>query len=369
MSDQAVLAAVIAVLVGAVAGLVGGLIIGSRAGPSAREFDSNETRAGENVGHSLTALTQRVDVLTATHASGQAQLSEQLRGIADASDVLRDHTGRLAQALNNTGFRGRWGEMQLRRIVEVAGLTRGVDFSEQISVTGIDSTIRPDMVITLSDRRRIVIDAKVPMDALIRADRQGLGDIQPTGIPGKEHDESRAVIDDDAAVAHSKAVGAHIDRLASKGYWRQFDDSPEFVVMFLPAESLLSLALQTDPALLERAFRRNVVLATPTTLLALLRTVALSWRDHDVADNAAAIHEAAQELLDRLVVMTNHLSKLGSHLDAATDSYNKFIGSYESRVLVSARRMADLGIGTDLPDSPVTLERSTRQAPGVAAST
>ncbi|NQU38142.1 MAG: DNA recombination protein RmuC [Actinobacteria bacterium] len=357
MSDQAALAAVIAGLVG---GLIG-LVLGYRMSPSRSSSDADPavTAAEEYVGHSLSTLAQRVDALTATQASGQAQLSEQLRGIADASDVLREHTGRLAQSLSHTGFRGRWGEMQLRRIVEVAGLTRGVDFTEQLSITDIETTLRPDMVITLSDRRRIVIDAKVPMDALIRADQQRTQDAHSEG----------EVINESVATAHSKAVGAHIDKLASKQYWRQFDESPEFVVMFLPAESLLSLALQTDPALLERAFRRNVVLATPTTLLALLRTIALSWRDQDVAENAAAIHQAAQELLDRLVKMTSHLAKLGSNLDAATDSYNKFIGSYDSRVMVSARRMADLGIATTLPDSPTILERSTRPTPGVAAST
>lgn len=357
MSDQAALAAVIAALAGALVGLVIGFRL-SRS-RSAEETDPSVAAAEEYVGHSLSALAQRVDALTATQASGQAQLSEQLRGIADASDVLREHTGRLAQSLSHTGFRGRWGEMQLRRIVEVAGLTRGVDFTEQLSITDLEATLRPDMVITLSDRRRIVIDAKVPMDALIRADH----------LRAQNGSDGGGAIDESVAVAHSKAVGAHIDKLASKQYWRQFDESPEFVVMFLPAESLLSLALQTDPALLERAFRRNVVLATPTTLLALLRTVALSWRDRDVAENAAAIHQAAQELLDRLVVMTSHLSKLGSNLDAATESYNKFIGSYDARVLVSARRMADLGIATTLPDPPVILERSARPTPGVAAST
>ncbi len=371
MSEQAILAVVVA----AFAGLTVGLVLGMRLARSRSTSQSDPApgSAGDYVGQSLGALAARVDALSTAQAADQARVSEQLRGIADASESLRTNTSRLAQSLSHTGFRGRWGEMQLRRIVEVAGLTRGVDFNEQISIADGDATLRPDMVITLSDRRRIVIDAKVPMDALLRTaqtsePQQRSGFNTPENLFEAEATD-REFVDEPTALAHSKAVGAHIDKLASKQYWRQFEDSPEFVVMFVPAESLLSLALQTDPALLERAFRRNVVLATPTTLLALLRTVALSWRDHDVAENAVAIHQAGRELLDRLVTMTNHLAKLGTNLDAATENYNKFIGSYDSRVLVSARRMADLGIATTLPDSPVILERSTRPAPGVAAST
>ncbi len=355
MSEQAVLAAVIAGLAGCVLGLIVGVLLVGAGRLTRNSATSGEQVNGDLVTASLSDLSSRVDTLTTSHAAGAAQLGEQLRQVADAGEVLRHQTGRLAQALNHTGFRGRWGEMQLRRIVEVAGLTRGVDFSEQVSIVDDGSTLRPDMVITLCDERQIIIDAKVPLDALLAADSPLSDQV--------EH------IAPDVALAHSKAVGAHIDQLSSKQYWRQFGQTPEFVVMFLPAESLLSLALATDPALLERAFSRNIVLATPTTLLALLRTVALSWRDQDIAENAQAIHRGAQELLDRLLVMSGHLDKLGSALDGATRSYNRFVGSYESRVLVSARRMNDLGLASRTPDAPAVIDLSPRTPSGVAPST
>ena len=311
----------------------------------------------ERVVASLAELTRRVDAVAEGQTSAQSQLSEQLRAVADGNAALQRDTSRLAEALNHTGQRGRWGEAQLRRIVEMAGLTRGVHFTEQLRVVGEDATIRPDMVITMSDDRHIVIDAKVPLDALLHANDAA----DSRGRP--------SFGDEDTAARHAAAVGAHIDQLASKSYWRQFANAPEFVVLFLPAESLLGQALSSDPALLERAFSRNVVLATPTTLLALLRTISLGWRDRDLAENAAVIHELGRELHDRLRVMTGHIAKLGSALGTAAESYNKLVGSYESRVMVSSRKMAELGVSLNTIDSPPQVDRLIRQTSGVALTT
>ena len=353
MSIEVFAIVVVAALAGALIAALAMRSVGSKravdAEPSGRSVES------ELVAASLTELARRVDTVAKAQADSQMQLSEQLRAVAAGNAALLRDTSRLAEALNHTGQRGRWGEVQLRRIVEVAGLTRGVHFTEQLRVVGEDSTIKPDMVVTLSDDRSIVIDAKVPLDALLS---------QPSGAP--ESFASSGPSAAEVAARHASAVGAHIDQLASKGYWRQFTNAPEFVVLFLPAESLLGQALSSDPGLLERAFSRNVVLATPTTLLALLRTIALGWRDRDVAENAAAIHESGRELHDRLRAMTGHLVKLGSSLGAAADNYNRLVGSYEARVLVSARRMADLGVSQEPIESPQQVDRLIRQSSGVA---
>ena len=353
MSTEAITVAVLASICGAVIAAVSVLLITRNREPDGEPM--GERAESELVAASLTELARRVDAVAQGQANAQMQLSEQLRAVTDGTRAVQRDTGRLAEALNHTGQRGRWGEVQLRRIVEVAGLTRGVHFTEQLRIVGDDATIKPDMVITLSDDRKIVIDAKVPLDALLAQPVQGHRSADSTGPSAAE-----------AAAQHAAAVGAHIDQLASKGYWRQFANAPEFVVLFLPAESLLGQALSSDPGLLERAFSRNVVLATPTTLLALLRTVSLGWRDRDVAENAAAIHEIGRELHDRLRAMNSHLVRLGSSLGAATDNYNKLVGSYEARVLVSSRRMADLGVSPEPIESPQQVDRLIRQTSGVA---
>ncbi len=356
MSSQLLLTALVFAVLGILLGAVGTSRIWRRhaLGTAA----TVESTTPDALAASLTELSRRVDAVANGQIAGQTQLSEQLRTVASGNAALLRDTGRLAEALNHTGHRGRWGEVQLRRIVEVAGLTRGVHFSEQLRVVGDETTAIPDMVITMSDDRTIVIDAKVPLDALL-----GEGINSVTSV---ERDNEAA--GHQRSQRHAAAVGAHIDQLSAKAYWRQFTHSPEFVVLFLPAESLLGDALHADPALLERAFSRNVVLATPTTLLALLRTVALGWRDRDVAENAAAIHGLGRELHDRLRVMNTHLAKLGANLGAATQSYNRLIGSYESRVLVSSRKMSELGISQDGITSPPPIDRLIREPAGVASS-
>ena len=266
-------------------------------------------------------------------AVAHAQLQEQIRLTAAGTESLRDQTGRLVTALRRSEVRGRWGEVALRRIVESSGLLPHVHFEEQSS-TRDDSgdLLRPDLVVHLADDRHVVVDAKVPLSAYLDS----------TEAP------------DDATTRlylarHASEVAAHVDRLSSKGYWRRYD-TPEFVVLFLPAESFLSAALEVRPDLLEYAFERDVVIATPTTLLALLRTVAHTWRQESAARNVREVHALARDLHSRLATLGTHLAKLGNALDGAVGQYNATVGSLESRVLVSARKLASMGVVGSVDD-------------------
>ncbi len=271
-------------------------------------------------------------------ASAHAQLQEQIRLTALGTDSLRDQTGRLVTALRRSEVRGRWGEVQLRRLVESSGLLPHVHFDEQSSSRDPDDAadlLRPDLVVHLSDDRDIVVDAKVPLSSYLDA--------------AEAPDDATARV---LLARHAGEVMAHVDRLSSKAYWTRYE-SPAFVVLFLPAESFLSSALEVRPDLLEYAFARDVVIATPTTLLALLRTVAHTWRQESAAGNAREVQRLARELHGRLATLGAHLGKLGSALDSAVGAYNGTVGSLESRVLVSARRLATLGVveAVDDPDS------------------
>ncbi len=271
-------------------------------------------------------------------AAAQAELREQVRRTAEGAESLRVEAGRLVTALRRSEVRGRWGEVQLRRLVESAGLVEHVHFTEQAHTTGEDGdvSLRPDLLVHLADGRHVVVDAKVPLSAYLEA--------------AAATDDA---VRDAALVRHAAEVMTHVDRLAAKEYWRRHD-SPEFVVLFLPAESFLSSALEARPDLLERAFTRDVVLATPTTLLALLRTVSYAWRQDAAARGAAEVHALGRELHARLSTLGGHLARLGSSLDSAVEQFNRTIGSLESRVLVSARRLAALGV-VDAPDDDAGL--------------
>jgi DNA recombination protein RmuC len=274
--------------------------------------------------------------------SAHAELREQIRATALGSEALRFETGKLVSALRRSEVRGRWGEVQLRRLVESSGMLAHVDFDEQ-STTRDDAgdALRPDLVVHLADNRDIIIDAKVPLNSFIDAAQADDDDTQ-------RHFLNRHVAD----------VQSHIDRLASKEYWQRYN-SPEFVVLFLPAEAFLSHALEQKPDLLEYAFARNIVIATPTTLLALLRTVAYTWRQDEAVKNVREVQSLARDLHGRLATFGTHLAKIGSALDSAIGHYNSSVGSYESRVLVSARRLAQLGaveLGED-PDAGLAQPR------------
>ncbi len=271
------------------------------------------------------------------------QIQEQVRAMSATSQLLRTETSSLVQALRAPQTRGRWGEMQLRRVVELAGLVEHCDFSEQLSVGRSDDRQRPDLVVHLAGGKNVVVDAKVPFAAYLEASAAA--------------DETTAAV---RSAAHARHLRAHIDELASREYWETLSPSPEFVVLFVPAEPFLSAALDEDPALLEHAFTRQVVIATPNTLIALLRTVAYTWRQDALADNAQAVLAAGRELHQRLGVLGGHLSKMGSSLEASVKAYNQAIGSLESRVLVTARRFHDLKVVDGSVPTPETIDLAPR---------
>lgn len=275
-----------------------------------------------------------------------AGLTEQVRGIHSASIALNDQTRQLANALHSPHARGRWGEVQLERVVELAGMTKHCDFSTQVSVTDPSdpngsgngrgaTTLRPDLVVHLAGGRDIVVDAKVPLDAYLRA-----AEATDTSVRDKLIRE------------HARALRAHIARLSAKSYWSAFDNTPEMVVLFVPGDVVLEAAARTDPDLLEFGFARNVVIATPTTLIALLRTVALGWRHDAMARDAAVIHDLGLQLHQRLTGVLTHLGTLGTSLQRTVDAYNSTIGSVDSRLGVTARRLAELDALGDVPDAP-----------------
>ena len=297
----------------------------------------------EAVESALDRLARRLDeaetLRRADQAGMRAELAEQVRHVEAATEVVRREAGQLSSALGRVDTRGRWGEAHLRRLVEAAGMVDRVHFAEQDIRATDDGTQRPDLVVELGAGRTLVVDAKVPLGALLEAEA-----------------ESDEALRAELFARHARDVAQHAERLGSKEYWRRYDDTLEAVVLFLPAESILGIALREDPALLERSFSRGVILATPTTLLALLRTVSHVWRRETIADNAREIHALGRELYERLGVTLDHVRRMGSSLDNAVSHYNRLVGSLDGRVVVSARRLAEHGISdTALPDiAPIT---------------
>ena len=307
----------------------------------------------EPLSSTLDAVRTQLSTAEQARAAGQAALGEQVRAMHDASEHLRTETAQLVTALRSSQVRGRWGEVQLRRVVEAAGMLAHVDFVEQEQVRTDDGLLRPDMVVRLAGGKNVVIDAKVAFLGFLDA--------------AQASDEA---VRADRLAAHARHVRAHVDDLAGKRYWDQFAPAPEFVVMFVPAESFLHAAAEQDPSLIEYAFERNVVIATPVTLLALLRTVSYAWRQDALASNAQAVLTLGKELHGRLATMGAHLARLGRAIDNAAGAYNQTVSSLETRVLVSARRFADLNVvDADLPmPEPANPRLSTVSAPELVAS-
>ncbi|SCL18851.1 DNA recombination protein RmuC [Micromonospora inyonensis] len=301
-------------------------------------------RAVAPLHETLRRYESRVTELERDRVDAYAELREQVRAMGVVSGELRTETKQLVAALRAPQVRGRWGEHQLRRIVEAAGMLEHCDFSEQVTATSDDRQVRPDLVVRLHGGRSVVVDAKAPFDAYL------------TAMEARDDRERNARLR-----AHAKHLRAHVDALAAKSYWTAFDDTPEFVVLFVPADPFLDVALQHDPTLLEHAFGRNVVLATPATLVALLRTVAYSWRQEALARNAVAVHALARELYGRLSTLGDHVGRLGNSLGAAVTAYNRAVGSLEARVLVSARKLAELGVSDREIPPPAQVELAPRQ--------
>ncbi|MBI3667969.1 MAG: DNA recombination protein RmuC [Acidobacteria bacterium] len=255
-------------------------------------------------------------------------VAEQLRGVAQAEGKLQAETARLVNALRSHQARGRWGEITLRRIVELAGMSSYCDFSEQESVSTEDGRLRPDMIVKLPADRVVVVDSKVPLEGYLDA------------LEAVTEEEREA-----ALTRHVAQVNQHIARLAAKEYWSQFSASSEFVVLFIPNDSFLAAAAERDRNLLETALAKRIVIATPATLFALLRAIEYGWRQAKLADNAQRISELGQELYDRLATWAEHLNKVGAALRDAMESYNAAVGSLEMRVFPAARKFKELGAG------------------------
>jgi DNA recombination protein RmuC len=274
----------------------------------------------------------------------QAELTKQLEFVRQSSDQLRTQTSTLVRALQRPEARGRWGELQLRRVAEIAGMARFCDFDEQASASMPEGTLRPDMVVRLAGGKNIIVDSKVSLAAYLEAAEAG------------EPEISTARMD-----AHARHLRDHVDRLAAKAYWQAFSPSPEFVVLFIPGEAFLAPALERDPELLEYAMHKRIHIATPTTLITMLRTAHYAWQQAALTENARAVFDLGKELYDRLGVLGRNVDAVGKALGRAVTSYNKAVGTLESRVLVSARKLNDLGVTDRSLDQPDLVEELPRE--------
>ncbi len=310
----------------------------------------------------LTQFEQQTKALEKSRQDAYTQLTTQVGSLVSLQEQLRSETHSLATALRAPAVRGRWGEMQLRRTVEAAGMLEYCDFVEQSSTRDGDGRLlRPALVVKLPGGRQVVVDAKAPLQALLDA------------VDGTLSEDARAAKMSDFA----RHVRDHIAKLNGKAYWQQFSPTPDFVVMFLPGESFYRAALEQDPALLELHASSRVIIASPTTLITLLRAIAVGWREEKVAESARSVSELGRELYERLATMVGHFATVGKRLDGAVQAYNQTVGSLERRVLVSARRFPEHGIGTDKQivelapvdkstQQPQTIELPTRSAADAA---
>ncbi|HET7683566.1 MAG TPA: DNA recombination protein RmuC [Marmoricola sp.] len=331
-------------VIGVLAGVAGVLLWSRRSGDpgvlqalTARGEDQAVIRDG------LDRLHERMRDLEHQKVAWQSQLHQQVEEMRHSTESLRRETGALTTALRRPHVRGQWGELQLKRTVELAGMVEHCDFVQQVTHDTDEGRLRPDLVVQLTGGKCIVVDAKVPLAAHLDA------------LATDDPEEQRAHL-----VRHAAQVRAHVDQLATKAYWRAQSQSPEFVVMFVPLESSLPAALDADPGLLEHAARQRVFLATPTTLMALLRTVAHGWTSEQLAERTREVHELGRELYRRLGTLAGHVDKLGRSLRTSVDAYNRAVGSLESRVLVTARHFADLDDSAEPLSGPGVVEEAPR---------
>ena len=267
--------------------------------------------------------------------SAYGEVRNYLEAMQQAQKELRIETAGLVRALRSPGVRGRWGEVQLRRVVELAGMVAHCDFHEQQTLTTSTGTVRPDVIVNLPSGRCVVVDAKVPLEAYLDAIETNDDDVRVQKLK-----------------LHARQVRSHINNLSSRAYYQAIQPAPEFVVLFLPSEVFYSAALEQDPSLIEHGAESGVLVATPTTLIALLKAIAYGWNQEKLAENAQAVSDLGKELHERLVTVCEHLERLGRSINSTVDAYNRAVGSMESRVLVSARRFKELGAASDGDEIP-----------------
>jgi DNA recombination protein RmuC len=305
----------------------------------------------------LARVEQQLRESDQARTRSHAELAQQVEFTRRGAEQLSQQAQALVTALRRPEARGRWGELQLRRVVELAGMTARCDFDEQVSTgdgTAHGSTQRPDMVVRLAGGKSIVVDSKVPLAAYLEA------------VEASDDAVRNARLD-----AHARHLRTHVDQLSAKAYWTALPATPEFVILFIPGEAFLAPALERDPSLLEYAIGRRVHIATPTTLVSMLRTAHFAWQQEALSENARAVFELGRELHDRLAGLGRHVDKLGRSLATTVTAYNQAVGSLESRVLVTARRLSELGIvGAEL-SAPAAIQDTTRplSAPELVAGT
>lgn len=270
---------------------------------------------------------KQISDLETSRAEAYGSIKAQLEMMQVSQQSLRKETQNLVKALRRPEVRGRWGEITLRRLVELAGMVEHCDFQEQVHTVSADTIIRPDMIVSMPDKRQLVVDVKTPLDAYLEA------------VEADDDKQQKLSLE-----RHARNVREHIRKLASKTYWEQFANSPEFVILFIPGDQFLSAALAEDPELIEFALANQIILATPTSFVALLKAVAYGWRQLALAGNAEEIRKLAEDLYGRLSAFTGHMNKIGKQLASSVDHYNRAVGSLERKVLPGARKFVELGI-------------------------
>lgn len=306
----------------------------------------------EPIRAALARTESQVESLERERRDAFASLRTQIESMSAGQVNLARETRNLVTALRRPEVRGRWGELTLRRVVELAGLAEHCDFSEQAHVATESGALRPDLVVHMPDERNLVVDVKTPLDAYLEALEAGTEEVRRVAL-----------------ARHAQQVEARVRQLATKAYWAQFERSPEFAVLFLPGDQFLSAALAENPDLLDDALRQSIIIATPSTLIALLKAVAYGWRQAHVAENAATIRDLGQELHRRIGNFVGHLARVGQRLSAAVESYNGAVGSLERQVMPQARRFTELGVTSDAPPAPLEpIERLARSPAGSSGS-